>query len=1154
MSFLKKKKGGEQVRFDFTIHVKELTPWPPRDRQIAIAWQRGSKRKGCTQSQAPAKRGGQLCNTYCFNETFQIPATLYREAPSSDTSKTRGFRRKCLVLAVLETEGRARATSVLGKLVINLAEYAGYDVEEFLRFPVTCSQAIVAAVGQPYLRLDLVCQWQNKQVPGGSAPSLSGNSSVSTDTSNSTLSSHLSSFMRRTRTSSLLSGKEDNVQQQLAELDVFEEGIGETPPRHAVQARAPSRLSGEDGGVPKHNAMFKAELKPEADLWEAQDRQGRVSPRRSSGTKPFALEAIAEGDSAEGSPFKAKAGVPGTDTRTSVKMDKVSQWLSSSEPAEQEARAEAQGARPKEMEPGMGNPFGEDLRQPWKMESTGPVLGQDHTRAEMRSADGSGANPFNESTNPFKATDDVEGGGGASLRDQTNPFRGAPTADWQQAQSETAYENPFCSPEVGAATQGAAVGPTGDGILPANPFEPPPRQGGGHLPVDAAHDIASPFEAFLANPFEDSSRGPAEGGDSRGLVVEQLPTSASSPQTPASTSEAAAGDPSEYVCSPTSTSDQARPCGGGKAHSQSLASETLESPFLSSQAAANGASAVHAAESSPAGRQKGSHERAAPDHRCSEELHRSAVREQRRQAGERRCSRLARSSRGAMAGCSDTLADLAGGLADRLGYHGAVAQATLELQTLAAAEAAIYWARRQGGGSLRLRTRRSHQPARRLARTIACLGPSRGLHFGQAAMKAIRSMADSLGEDVAGLVFWWSNCVALRALISSGCLGGGDCLSREHVWRRTEEETCEAAGELELHLFERALQTVWWRVLVPSVASSDAHKRRAIGHRRRHAAPGGAAPDESVATLRWLDALEAVRARLCSPGLWQAGGHARLMAARILSLTMRRIDLVLFACLLSGGVDLPLPHAMLSTDPGALAEVQYLFPNLDEAVLPFSEGPLTFASGMGIKFMVSRLEAWAAEAGVSAAGGAAPKQGEKADSCDLFPRLRSAANMLMLPKRALADAEIRADACPALDLLHLTVLLERFKPDEYSADTAPPQLVKRLRQEALTAEHLKDSEALDGVYGKPQAHGLLQAPTQKVELPEAVAYWNPGGSSCQKLPSLDFDSESEEELEELAIEVGKHRQSSLHTGVANENRVSSSCQRFRLLRDLWRSL
>eukprot|EP00951_Prasinocladus_malaysianus_P006447 scaffold45871_cov37-Prasinocladus_malaysianus.AAC.1 len=88
-----------------------------------------------------------------------------------------------------------------------------------------------------------------------------------------------------------------------------------------------------------------------------------------------------------------------------------------------------------------------------------------------------------------------------------------------------------------------------------------------------------------------------------------------------------------------------------------------------------------------------------------------------------------------------------------------------------------------------------------------------------------------------------------------------------------QAELCVTAASLERQLFDRALQYVWWRVLVPAVASSDAHARKpkpsgskSLQHMDAHN-KGSAASDE--ATARWLDALEAMRSRLCPPVLTQ---------------------------------------------------------------------------------------------------------------------------------------------------------------------------------------------------------------------------------------------------------------------------------------------
>lgn len=49
------------------------------------------------------------------------------------------------------------------------------------------------------------------------------------------------------------------------------------------------------------------------------------------------------------------------------------------------------------------------------------------------------------------------------------------------------------------------------------------------------------------------------------------------------------------------------------------------------------------------------------------------------------------------------------------------------------------------------------------------------------------------------------------------------------------------------------------------------------------------------------------------------------------------MDMMLFSCLLAGGVGRPLPAMVQEADTGVYTEVAFLFPNLDEAALPFSE-------------------------------------------------------------------------------------------------------------------------------------------------------------------------------------------------------------------------
>lgn len=72
------------------------------------------------------------------------------------------FKKKCLILAVLETDGRTHATAALGRIVIDLSEFASIDGQELRTFAVACNKSIHAAVGEPQLTVTIkcVCWWE----------------------------------------------------------------------------------------------------------------------------------------------------------------------------------------------------------------------------------------------------------------------------------------------------------------------------------------------------------------------------------------------------------------------------------------------------------------------------------------------------------------------------------------------------------------------------------------------------------------------------------------------------------------------------------------------------------------------------------------------------------------------------------------------------------------------------------------------------------------------------------------------------------------------------------------------------------------------------------------------------------------------------------
>jgi len=925
MDFLRRKHGGEPVRFDFTVHVKELGPWPSGKKSIAIGWQRGSKRKGSTRSQEPVKKSGALFSTYNFDEAFQVPATLYREN-MADSNAPGKFRKKCLVLAILETDGRAKATGILGRVVINLAEYAGYDVEEFLHFPVTCNRAISAAVGQPLLRIDLVCRWKKKQPSKHREGSIGGASSISTDTSNSTLSSHLSSF-KPARASSMMSANsgaspKDHVRRQLADLEGFEDVVGAAvedgggassshltgrsrppglPPTHQASG------GGQGGSEPVHQA------REAADTAGSRPERGRTS-QVSASSNPNTLESIAEGDG-DGSSPQAVATPMEILTRGKSKLDKVSRWLD--EQPESSGLEEQDGEQPLGLSHGPGEPRVAGTGEQALRAQAGTASGsQSFSSAQVEAPESPFASDASGQAPGRRTFGNPSGDMAEASReeDASNPFASSPLGE-----DTRAAVNPFVSPPENATKLNGKPGPYegkpgADGGT--NPFESPP----GGADVGAVSGSNNPFD-------EKDGQVSVVSGQSSQNAAAVNPFAAVSRASVHRRSDSTPADPAHKLNNPYAG---AREMDRSSRHSEGQASvrPTTEAVPVASSVSARGT-----------------------DHQQSN-------------------------------GQFGT-ADLTGPIIEALGWKNAMAEATVRLQMLAAMEASVYFARRQGNSGLRRRMQRSHSPARRLARTIKALGPVTGRAFGRHAIQGIRGIAEGSGEDVGGLIFWWCNCVALRVMLTSDRLVAGANFEQKD-WEHTVTDLCVAVAALERHLYERTLQSVWWRLFVPAVASSDAHARSA----NARTGGNGKSEDDSSALSRWQEALETMRATLCPLSLAQVGGHAKLLASQVLCVCLRRMDLMLFTALVSGGVDEPLPEVFADLGDGALSEVSYLFPNLDEGVLPFSKR-LTFSTGMRVKMALSKWEAWASDAGVSAAN---------APTTDIFPLLRSVADLLMLPK------------------------------------------------------------------------------------------------------------------------------------------------------------
>jgi hypothetical protein len=265
---------------------------------------------------------------------------------------------------------------------------------------------------------------------------------------------------------------------------------------------------------------------------------------------------------------------------------------------------------------------------------------------------------------------------------------------------------------------------------------------------------------------------------------------------------------------------------------------------------------------------------------------------------------------------------------------------------------------------------------------------------------------------------------------------------------------------LERMLFDEVLVRMWDRVLLPTVLGTAGGGGRPGGVGSAAAARVSSAAvtkraQQEAAIKKWFEALEAVCAALNR----HVGcvGHASMLRHQVLLQCLKRVDLLLFAHLLGGVEQAGVAELLADYDPHRTvawtASSPGGFPHLDDASLPFARGVLTFGGGMSVKMTVTRLQQWAstqpalgggtavagaaatAEAAAACASGAERTGGTGGGAAPaaapalgpLFPLLRAAADLLMMPKELLLDRAVRLDVGAALSMRSVLHILERFK-------------------------------------------------------------------------------------------------------------------------------
>jgi len=421
-----------------------------------------------------------------------------------------------------------------------------------------------------------------------------------------------------------------------------------------------------------------------------------------------------------------------------------------------------------------------------------------------------------------------------------------------------------------------------------------------------------------------------------------------------------------------------------------------------------------------------------------------------------------------------------------------------ELLSVAATEVCVYLGRISAG--LNKRPERGyHAPARRIARTMFCMGQQQGSAFGKQVLRIIETQVQSSPGDMASLVFWWSNLVHLRVMLALQAAGASGAAPSPGGSMQSARWASDLLGPELIRLeraplFDSLLAQMWNSVLLPTVvpsgSSAAANNSAALKSQVGKATPVTKRAMQEAAIKRWFEGLDAVSAQLQRLG---SRGHVDLLRMQVLQQCLRKVDALLFHYLVVGsptGVDILSdydPGSSLWGGPGDG------LPALEESSLPFTPGTLTFGSGMSVKMTVTRLQQWASSAGVSEALGVGAVGGS------LFPLLRAAADLLMMPKELLLEQSIRRDVSQSLSIRSMVHILEQFLPDEYAHDGVAPEIITALRAEGDVAPSMRPPLSNMSVTYRPPSNDAV---LMKAEV-----------------PGVEYEGESEEEVEALGAMV-----------------------------------
>ncbi|KAG2285110.1 hypothetical protein Bca52824_044714 [Brassica carinata] len=444
-----------------------------------------------------------------------------------------------------------------------------------------------------------------------------------------------------------------------------------------------------------------------------------------------------------------------------------------------------------------------------------------------------------------------------------------------------------------------------------------------------------------------------------------------------------------------------------------------------------------------------------------------------------------------------------------------------ELREVAALEVSLYSVVPDHSSS----AHKLHTPARRISRIYihACKHFTRGKRatIARNSVSGLVLVARSCGNDVSRLTFWLSNIITLREIISkafgksriaesseaNGSENGDSGKKTNLRWKNGLQELLEdwqetetftgALEKVELWVFSRIVESVWWQVFTPHMQSPENNSSASKSNEKQG----------TVSISLWKNAFGDALQRLCP---MRGGGHEcgclPVLARMVMEKCVGRFDVAMFNAILRES------EHQIPTDPVS-------DPILDSRVLPIPAGDLSFGSGAQLKTYDDHGES------------------EGSDSSQAFVLLNELSDLLMLPKDMLMESSIREEICPSITLSLIKRILCNFTPDEFCPDDVPGAVL-----EELNAAESNGSEEASFPYA---ASSVTYKPPSTMDVAEKVA--EAAGKLSRNVSMIQRKGyTSDEELEELDSPL-----TSIVDKTSEFNDSATSNARYNLLRQVW---